>query len=44
MARYADKPAEPDGLRQLELMDRFGLTTAFSFDRDFRDCGYQMLP
>ena len=27
-----------------ELIDRFGLTTAFSFDRDFRDCGYQMLP
>lgn len=27
-----------------EVMDRLGLTTAFAFDGDFRDCGYQTVP
>ena len=44
MAQYADKQLSLTDCVSFELMDRFGLTTAFSFDRDFRDCGYQMLP
>jgi len=25
-------------------MDQLGLTLAFTFDSDFRDCGYTMVP
>jgi hypothetical protein len=27
-----------------EVMERLGLPEAFSFDRDFRDCGYSLVP
>ena len=27
-----------------EVMDRLALPAAFTFDRNFRDCGYRMVP
>jgi hypothetical protein len=40
----SDEPPAADRLRELEVIERLGLAGAFSFDRDFRDCGYRMLP
>ncbi len=44
MGRLADKRLSLTDCASFELMDRLGLRSAFSFDRDFRDCGYEMLP
>jgi predicted nucleic acid-binding protein len=44
MLRLADKRLSLTDCASFELMDRLGLRAAFTFDRDFRDCGYQMLP
>ena len=44
MEKYRDKvPSVPD-CASFALMDQLGLDTAFAFDTDFRDCGYQILP
>lgn len=44
MKRFADKRLSLTDSASFEVMDRLGLDGAFSFDRDFRDCGYRMLP
>ena len=44
MERYRDKALSLPDCASLALMDHLGLDTAFAFDSDFRDCGYQMLP
>lgn len=44
MERFADKRLSLTDCTSFELMARLGLDSAFSFDRDFRDCGFQMVP
>jgi uncharacterized protein len=44
MEQFADKRLSLTDCVSLEVMDRLGLTTAFTFDSDFRDCGYTMVP
>jgi uncharacterized protein len=44
MSRLGDKRLSLTDCASFELMDRLGLTAAFSFDRDFGDCGYRMVP
>jgi predicted nucleic acid-binding protein len=44
MEKLADKPLSLTDCASFELMDRLDLHTAFTFDTDFRDCGYQMVP
>lgn len=44
MAAFADKRLSLTDCASFEVMSRLGLTSAFSFDRDFRDCGFQMVP
>jgi uncharacterized protein len=44
MNRFADERLSLTDCASFELMDRLGLAAAFSFDRDFRDCGYRMVP
>jgi uncharacterized protein len=44
MARLRDKRLSLADCVSFEVMDRLGLRDAFSFDRDFRDCGYAMVP
>jgi predicted nucleic acid-binding protein len=44
MARFADKRLSLTDCASFELMERLGLSSAFTFDRDFRDCGFEMLP
>ena len=44
MERFADKRLSLTDCASFEVIDRLGLAGAFSFDRDFRDCGYRMLP
>jgi predicted nucleic acid-binding protein len=44
MERFADKRLSLTDCTSFELMARLGLGSAFSFDRDFRDCGFQMVP
>ena len=44
MARYDDKALSLPDCASFALMDQLGLDTAFAFDTDFRDCGYQILP
>lgn len=44
MEQFGDKGLSLTDCVSLEVMDRLGLTTAFAFDRDFRDCGYRMAP
>ena len=44
MARFADKRLSLADCASFEVMEDLGLSTAFTFDRDFRDCGYQMVP
>ncbi len=42
--RYRDKQLSLADATSFEVIDRLGLGGAFSFDRDFRDCGYDMVP
>lgn len=44
MAQYGDKRLSPTDCVSFEVMDQLGLSTAFTFDRDFRDCGYDVVP
>ncbi len=44
MARLRDKRLSLTDCVSFEVMERLGLRDAFSFDRDFRDCGYSMVP
>ena len=44
MERFADKRLSLTDCVSFEIMDRLGLHAAFTFDHDFRDCGYAMLP
>lgn len=44
MNRFADKRLSLTDCASFELMDRLGLVGAFSFDEDFRECGYRMVP
>jgi predicted nucleic acid-binding protein len=44
MGRFRDKRLSLTDCASFELMERLGLREAFSFDRDFRDCGYPTVP
>jgi predicted nucleic acid-binding protein len=44
MEQFGDKGLSLTDCVSFEVMDRFALPAAFTFDRDFRDCGYRMLP
>jgi len=44
MERYGDKRVSLTDCASFELMERLGIDTAFTFDRDFRDCGFRMVP
>jgi len=44
LARFADKRLSLTDCVSFELIERLDLAGAFSFDRDFRDCGYRMVP
>lgn len=44
MAQYDDKRLSLTDCVSFEVMDQLGLSTAFTFDRDFRDCGYDVVP
>lgn len=44
MARYSDKRLSLTDCVSFELMEKLGLPAAFTFDRDFRDCGYETVP
>jgi predicted nucleic acid-binding protein len=44
MSRFADKRLSLTDCSSFALMDRLALPSAFAFDVDFRNCGYQMLP
>ncbi len=44
MKRLADKRLSLTDCVSFEILDRLGLEGAFTFDRDFRDCGYLAVP
>jgi predicted nucleic acid-binding protein len=44
MARFADKRLSLADCASFEVLERLGIGSAFTFDRDFRDCGHHMLP
>ena len=44
MTRFADKRLSLTDCASFALMERLGLAAVFSFDSDFRNCGYQMVP
>jgi predicted nucleic acid-binding protein len=44
MARFADKRLSLTDCVSFELMEKLGIPAAFTFDRDFRDCGFRMVP
>jgi predicted nucleic acid-binding protein len=44
MRRFADKGLSFADCASFEIIERLRLGGAFTFDRDFRDCGFRMLP
>ena len=44
MKRHSDKRLSLADCASFELMDRLALEAALTFDRDFRDCGYRVVP
>jgi predicted nucleic acid-binding protein len=44
MTRFADKRLSLTDCTSFEVMERLGLEAAFTFDRDFRDCGFRVVP
>jgi uncharacterized protein len=44
MRRFADRHLSLTDCASFQLLERLGLDGAFTFDQDFRDCGYRMLP
>jgi uncharacterized protein len=44
MKRFADKRLSLTDCASFEILERLALDGAFTFDRDFRDCGHRMLP
>ena len=44
MARFSDKRLSLTDCVSFDLMEKLGLTAAFTFDRDFRDCGFETVP
>jgi predicted nucleic acid-binding protein len=44
MEHFSDKRLSLTDCASFEVIERLGLDGAFSFDRDFRDCGYRMVP
>lgn len=44
MARLADQRLSLADCASFEIMERLDLDTTFTFDGDFRACGYEMLP
>lgn len=44
MTRFADKRLSLTDCASFAVMADLGIRAAFSFDRDFRDCGFEMLP
>jgi predicted nucleic acid-binding protein len=44
LARLADKRLSLTDCASFETMERLGLSAAFTFDHDFRACGYATVP
>lgn len=44
MSRFSDKRLSLTDCVSFELMEKLGLPVAFTFDRDFRDCGFETVP
>ncbi|MEX0879708.1 MAG: PIN domain-containing protein [Thermoanaerobaculia bacterium] len=44
MSQFADKRLSLTDCASFDVMERLGLEAAFTFDHDFRDCGFRMLP
>ena len=44
MARFSDKRLSLTDCVSFELMEKLGLPAAFTFDREFRDCGFETVP
>ena len=44
MERLDDKRLSLTDCTSFELMEQVGLQAAFTFDRDFRDCGFETVP
>lgn len=44
LSRFADKRLSFTDCASFATMDRLDLDSAFTFDHDFRDCGYRMVP
>jgi predicted nucleic acid-binding protein len=44
MSRFSDKRPSLADCASFEAIARLGLSSAFSFDRHFRDCGFQIVP
>jgi predicted nucleic acid-binding protein len=44
MRRFADKRLSFPDCASFEVMERLGVPAVFTFDRDFRDCGFEMVP
>jgi len=44
MRRFGDKQLSLPDCASFAVMRHLGLETAFTFDRDFRDCGFRTVP